>query len=169
MVGASISDGSTPGDALAGGDPAKVLGNPTVLGILDELRSGPRTAAQLAGSGDLGAMQDQLDRLVGHGLVVADPPQLPTGAVTYRWDGGSLTGIRAWNRRLRRRPSGETGIGAAVASDEPASPPAPGPGAVPSVAAWTNPAVKAALRRLEQQAAASGRRDRTKGPRAGSS
>lgn len=155
----STSDPEVPDD---GADPSPqvedavaVLADPAARRVLEGLRSRSTTAPSLADYLDLAEpqVQEQLDRLVGAGLVVAERPRVPTGPVEYRWDGGALTGIRALGRRLRRGsgPGTSTVAGRSAGGEQPATPDRRRPA---SVAAWTNPAVAAALRRLDEQAAA---------------
>ncbi len=146
--------GSTSDDE-APDDPVAVLADPTARRVLEGLRSRSTTAPSLAEYLQLAEhdVQEQLDRLVAAGLVVRERPRVPTDPIEYRWDGGALTGIRALGRRLRRGPGPGTPAGTALPAGQ-GSLSTPGRRRTPSVAAWTNPAVAAALRRLDEQAAA---------------
>lgn len=147
--------GSTSDDE-APDDPVAVLADPTARRVLEGLRSRSTTAPSLADYLQLAEhdVQEQLDRLVAAGLVVRERPRVPTDPIEYRWDGGALTGIRALGRRLRRGPGPGTLAGTAPPAGQGPPPSTPGRRRTPSVAAWTNPAVAAALRRLDEQAAA---------------
>ncbi|WP_166442059.1 ArsR/SmtB family transcription factor [Nakamurella flava] len=155
----STSDDEAPDDAVV------VLADPTARRVLEGLRSRPTTAPSLAAYLDLTEpqVQGQLDRLVAAGLVVTERPRVPTGPTEYRWDGGALTGIRALGRRLRRGPGPGTPAGTASPAGQ-GSLSTPGRRRTPSVAAWTNPAVAAALRRLDEQAAARQQEGSADGP-----
>ena len=138
--------------------------------VLAALRFGPRTAVELSATTghDGAAVWAALRALTAQGVVTADRPRLP-GDVAYRIDSAALTGLRGLGRWFRSRSSaaGDTHPSTAdrprPVADEVApagrsdggTHPSTGTSddrrARPSVAAWTNPAVKAALRRLEEQ------------------
>lgn len=156
----STSDDEAPEDAVV------VLADPTARRVLEGLRSRSTTAPSLAAYLDLTEpqVQEQLDRLVAVGLVVTERPRVPTGPTEYRWDGGALTGIRALGRRLRRGSGPGTPAGTASPAGQGSPPSTPARRRTPSVAAWTNPAVAAALRRLDEQAAARQQEGSADGP-----
>lgn len=146
------------------------LDNTVGRAVLAALRSGPRTAAELSATTghDDAAVWTALRALTAQGLVTADHPRLP-GDVAYRIDSAALTGFRGLGRWFRSRSSaaGDTHpssadrpqpvadevvpAGGSDGDDHPSTGTSDGFRARPSVAAWTNPAVKAALQRLEEQ------------------
>lgn len=155
----AVDPTATPTAAGAGtNEVAAIVGAPGVGPVLDALRRGPATAVDLARTAGMEpiAVASHLHRLVDAGLVVADAPRPPERETTYRWDGGALTGLRAWGRRRRRSDSEPEATAPETAL-------APRRRPLPSVAAWTNPAVAAALRRLDHDQAQH-REERDTGP-----